>query len=39
MPDEEIAQFQQLDEMRAAATARGETLNYADARAKLLKLQ
>jgi len=39
MPDEEIGQYQQLEEMRAAAAARGETLDLRDARAKLLKLQ
>ena len=39
MPDEEIDQYQQLEEMRAAAAARGETLDLRDARAKLLKLQ
>ena len=39
MPDEEIAQFQQLDDQREAAAAAGEIMNYRDARAKLLKLQ
>ena len=39
MPDEEIATFQQLEELRLQAAARGETLNLQDARAKLLKLQ
>lgn len=39
MPDEEIARFQQLEEMRLAAAANGETLNLAEARAKLLNLQ
>ena len=39
MADEEIAQFQQLEDMRLAAAARGETLDLADARAKLLNLQ
>ena len=39
MPDEEIALYQQLDELRQQASARGEILNLPDARAKLLKLQ
>lgn len=39
MPDEEINRFARLDEMRAEASARGETLNLRDARAKLLNLQ
>jgi len=39
MPDDEIALFQQLEEMRGAAAARGETLDLPAARAKLLKLQ
>jgi len=39
MPDEEIGQYQQLEEMRVAAAARGETLDLRAARAKLLKLQ
>ena len=39
MPDEEIALYQQLDEQRAQASARGEQLNLPEARAKLLKLQ
>jgi len=39
MPEEEIAQFQELEQMRLSAAARGETLDIRDARAKLLKLQ
>lgn len=39
MPDDEIALYQQLDELRAAAASRGEILNLQTARAKLLKLQ
>ena len=39
MSDEEIAQFQQLEELRLAAAAAGETFNFAESRAKLLKLQ
>ena len=39
MADEELAMFQQLDESRAAAAARGEVLDYHSERAKLLKLQ
>ena len=39
MPDEEIDRFARLDELRAEASARGETLNLRDARAKLLNLQ
>lgn len=39
MPDDEIALYQQLDELRAAAADRGETLDLRTARAKLLKLQ
>jgi hypothetical protein len=39
MPDEEIALYQQLDELREQASARGEMLNLPEARAKLLKLQ
>ena len=39
MPDDEIEQYQQLEEKRLAAAARGETLNLRAARAKLLKLQ
>ena len=36
MPDEEIEIYQQLDEMRAAAAQRGEVIDFAEARAKLL---
>ena len=39
MPDEELAEFQRLDEMRADAAARGEVLDYHGERGKLLKLQ
>ena len=39
MPDDEIALYQQLDERRQAAAARGEILDLRTARAKLLKLQ
>lgn len=39
MTDEELAKFQQLDEMRAEAAARGEVLDYHEERAKLLNLQ
>ncbi len=39
MPDEEIDQHQQLAELRGEASASGEVLDFASARAKLLKLQ
>ena len=39
MPDEEIQLFQQLEEQRIAAAAKGERLDLREARAKLLKLQ
>ena len=39
MPDEEIESYQQLEQLRLAAAARGETLDLRAARAKLLKLQ
>jgi hypothetical protein len=39
MPDEEIAQFQELEQLRHASGARSETLDLREARAKLLKLQ
>ena len=39
MPDEEITQFQQLEELRLEAAGRGETFNLREARAKLLNLQ
>ncbi|MEP5765615.1 MAG: PA2817 family protein [Halieaceae bacterium] len=39
MPDEELEMFQKLDEMRDNAMAEGETLDYQQAKAKLLKLQ
>ena len=39
MPDAEIDIYQQLDEQRLEAAARGEIMNYVEARAKLLKSQ
>jgi len=39
MPDDEIATYQQLEQQRLEAAARGETLDIRAARAKLLKLQ
>ncbi len=39
MPDEEITAYQQLDDRRAEAAARGETLNMREARASLMGLQ
>jgi hypothetical protein len=39
MADEEINQFQQLEDKRIEAGARGETFNLREARAKLLNLQ
>lgn len=39
MPDDEIALFTQLDELRQDADASGKVFNLADERAKLLKLQ
>lgn len=39
MADEEIAQCQQLDELRLAAARRGEPFNWRESRAKLLNLQ
>ncbi len=39
MPDDEIALYQRLDELRVEAAARGELLDLRTARAKLLKLQ
>jgi hypothetical protein len=39
MPDEEISQFQQLDEERERAAAEGNVYDLAEARAKLLNLQ
>ncbi len=39
MPDDEIAVYQQLDDMRDEAAARGETLDIRAARATLLGLQ
>ena len=39
MPDDEIHRFQQLEDARLEAAAKGETYNLRDARAKLLNLQ
>lgn len=39
MPDEEITLYQQLDEQRREASAKGELLDYHGVRANLLKLQ
>ena len=39
MPDEEIAVYQQLDDLRAEAAARGEMLNLRQAKASLKQLQ
>ena len=39
MPDDELQVFQELDDMRQNAAAAGETLDYQQAKAKLLKLQ
>ncbi|MEM0954510.1 MAG: PA2817 family protein [Pseudomonadota bacterium] len=39
MPDDELLSYQQLDEIRHQAAARGEVLDYQQERAKLLKLQ
>ncbi len=39
MPDEEITLYQQLDDERWQASARGELLDYHGVRANLLKLQ
>ena len=39
MPDEEIALYQELEQMRLESARRGETLDMRAARAKLLKLQ
>ncbi|MGB1140490.1 MAG: PA2817 family protein [Halioglobus sp.] len=39
MADEEMEQFQQLDEMRREAAGRGEVLDLREARAKLMNLQ
>ena len=38
MADEEIALFQQLEDMRLAAASRGETFKFEESRAKLLNL-
>jgi hypothetical protein len=38
LTDEEIAQFQQLEDLRLAAASCGDAFNFEDARAKLLKL-
>ncbi|MEH6584164.1 MAG: PA2817 family protein [Halioglobus sp.] len=39
MPDDEISQYQRLEEQREEAASRGEIIDFAAARAKLLKLQ
>ena len=39
MPDEEIAVYQQLDELRTEAVAQGKTLDLRQARASLQQLQ
>jgi hypothetical protein len=39
MPDQEIELYQQLDELRWEASAKGELLDYHGVRANLLKLQ
>ena len=39
MADDEIAQCQQLEELRIAAADRGEIFNWQESRAKLLNLQ
>ncbi|MEH6593239.1 MAG: PA2817 family protein, partial [Halioglobus sp.] len=38
MPDDEISQYQRLEEQREEAASRGEIIDFAAARAKLLKL-
>lgn len=38
MPDEEIERFQQLDEQRYQAQAKGEAFDYEEARANILQL-
>ena len=39
MAEEEVGQFQQLDDLRREAAARGETLDLREAIAKLMNLQ
>jgi hypothetical protein len=39
MADDEIDQYQQLEELRMAAARRGDTFDFQEARAKLLNLQ
>lgn len=39
MADEEMAEYQQLEELRLVAATRGERFNFTEARAKLLNLQ
>jgi hypothetical protein len=39
MAEDELTHFQQLDDLRQDAAARGELFNWQDARAKLLNLQ
>ena len=38
MPDEELEQFQRLDELRFAAESAAEEFNYAAQRAKIFNL-
>jgi hypothetical protein len=39
MADKEIVQYQHLEDLRLEAASRGESLNFNEARAKLLNLQ
>ncbi len=39
MPDDEIELYQQLEDERYTLAAKGEVIDFAEARAKLLKLQ
>jgi len=39
MPDEEIAFYQALDELRFSAEARGQIFNYAQAKKQLQQMQ
>jgi hypothetical protein len=39
MADEEILQYQQLEDLRVKAASSGKAFNFNDARAKLLNLQ
>jgi len=38
MPDDEIARYQQIDDLRYETEANGETFNWEEARAKVFKL-